>query len=162
MSELHQAYLNLGSNIDAEIYLPRAVELLKQAGRVDAVSTAWESLAVGTEGTNFLNACVLLITPLQPDELREKVLRPIEATLGRARGLDKFAPRKIDIDIVLFDETPFKLDNWEHAFVVVPLAELIPNFAHPTRGKSLAWVGAQMQISTWIVPRREVLDSWKL
>lgn len=159
MSE-RRAFLNLGSNIEAEIYLPRAVELLRAAGRVNAISTAWESLAVGTHGANFLNACVLFVTSLSADELKEKILRPIEAKLGRTRGLDKFAPRKIDIDIVLFDETVYKPDNWEHAFVVVPLAEIIPEFMHPTRGESLAQVAVHMRESTWLAPRSEVLKFW--
>jgi len=157
MSEAHRAFLNLGSNIEAQVYLPRTVELLRKAGRVEAVSTAWESLAVGTVGANFLNACVLFLTPYNADELKEKNLRPIEDTLRRTRGLDKFAPRNIDIDLVLFDETPYKPDNWEHAFVVVPLAEIIPEFIHPTRGESLMQVAAQMQESTWLAPRSEVL-----
>lgn len=159
--ENHNAFLNLGSNIEAEIYVPRAVELLRETGRVEAVSTAWESLAVGTDGANFLNACVLFVTPLSADELKEEILRPIEDTLGRTRGLDKFAPRKIDIDIVLFDETVYKPDNWEHAFVVVPLAEIIPEFMHPAHGKILAHVAAEMQESTWLVARSEVLKFWK-
>ena len=56
---MHQVYLSLGSNIQPEVNLPRAVELLQEYGKFIKVSRAWESEAVGSDGPNFLNACVL-------------------------------------------------------------------------------------------------------
>ena len=155
MSDLHQAYLSLGSNIRPEDQLPRAVQMLKEYGEVKAVSRAWESRAVGSDGPNFLNLCVLFLSGLQPYDLKEQIIRPIEARLGRIRSADKNAPRTIDLDIVLFDEQPLNIEFWAYAFVVVPLAELIPDFVHPVRGESLSKVAEQLQRQTWIVPHRE-------
>jgi len=155
MSNLHQAYLSLGSNIRPEDHLPRAVQLLKEYGEVKAVSRAWESRAVGSEGPNFLNLCVLILSDLQPYDLKEQIIRPIEARLGRIRSADKNAPRTIDLDIVLFDEQPLNIEFWAYAFVVVPLAELIPDFVHPVRRERFSKVAEQLQRQVWIVPHWE-------
>ncbi len=159
MNDLHHAYLSLGSNIEPEVHLPKAIQMLKDYGRFKAVSRVWESHAVGTDGPDFLNACVLFLSHLQPNDLKEQIIRPIEAGLGRVRHADKNAPRTIDLDIVLFDETPFNIEFWAYAFVVVPLAELIPNFIHPVRGEKLSRVAKQLQGQVWIVPRNDVLIS---
>ena len=157
MIKLHRTYLSLGSNIKAEVYLPKAMLLLGEVGQVEAVSSVWETHAVGSDGPNFLNACALFLTHLQPYELKEKIIRPIEAELGRIRYADKNAPRTIDIDIVLFDETPLNTEFWDYAFVAVPLAELIPDFEHPLRHKKLIRVAEQLQGQIWIVPRGDVV-----
>ncbi|WKZ41346.1 MAG: 2-amino-4-hydroxy-6-hydroxymethyldihydropteridine diphosphokinase [Anaerolineales bacterium] len=155
MSELHRAYLSLGSNIGAEVNLPKAVELLQGVGEIEAVSSVWESESVGFDGPNFLNACVLFLTPLGPVEFKEQIIRPIEAELGRVRSDEKNAPRTIDIDIVLYDENPLNTDFWEYAFVIVPLAELIPDFPHPASGEALA--RSVKQVSVWIQKREDVI-----
>lgn len=157
MSDLHRAWLCLGSNIDPASHLRQAVALLREHGEVPAISTAWESRAVGSAGPNFLNACVLLLTPLPPARLIEEIIRPIEARLGRTRSADRYAAREIDIDIVLYDEQPLRLDYWEQAFMLVPLAELLPGYRHPVTGKSLSQVAAGIRDTTWLVERPEVL-----
>jgi 2-amino-4-hydroxy-6-hydroxymethyldihydropteridine diphosphokinase len=158
-SEMHRAYLSIGSNIEPEIHLPQSIQLLRAYGEVESISSAWETHAVGSNGPNFLNACILFLTDLQPYELKEQIIRPIEARLGRVRSMDKNAPRPIDLDVVLFDDKPFNTDFWEYAFVTVPLAELIPNFIHPIRMKKLSRVSEQMQNATWIVRRDHITDS---
>lgn len=157
MTELHRVYLSLGSNIEAEKNLPKAMELLRKAGRIEMVSSIWESESVGFDGPNFLNLCLLLLSPLQPHEFKENVIRPIEAELGRVRYADKNAPRTIDIDIVLFDDTPLNTEFWDYAFVAVPLAELVPEFVHPLRGEKLIRVAEQAQGQVWIAKRNETI-----
>jgi 2-amino-4-hydroxy-6-hydroxymethyldihydropteridine diphosphokinase len=157
MSDQHHAYLNIGSNIEPRIHLPKAIRLLQNYGQVGAISTAWESHAFGSNGPDFLNACVLFITPLQPVDLKEQIVRPIESALGRTRSKDKYAPRTIDIDIVLFDSEPFSNEFWSNAFVVVPLAELVPDLYHPQNYEKLSRVAEHMRRQTWIVARPEVL-----
>ncbi len=156
MTELHRVYLSIGSNIQPEDHLPRAVQMLREVGQVRGVSSVWESEAVGSDGPNFLNACVLFMHGLQPVELKEQVIRPIEANLGRVRHADKNAPRTIDLDIVLFDDEPLNVNFWDYAFVVVPLAELLPDFQHPIRGEKLSRVSGQVKNDVWIAPRMDV------
>ncbi len=156
-SPLCSVYLNLGSNIEPEKHIPQAVKLLREAANVEAVSSVWETKSVGYDGANFLNVCVLINTNLQPNELKEKILRPIEDKIGRVRNENRYAPRPIDIDIILFDKTPHNLETWNHAFVIVPLAELIPNFIHPIEKKTLGEIAEQNQV--WIVKRADVVIS---
>jgi len=113
-----------------------------------AVSHVWESKPVGcTRQAPFLNAAVLLGTSRPPLALRAEILRRIEDSLGRTRACDeKNVPRTIDIDLVLFDTQVIEGDGWRlpdpaivsHSFVAVPLAELSPNYIHPTAGRTLA------------------------
>jgi 2-amino-4-hydroxy-6-hydroxymethyldihydropteridine diphosphokinase len=159
MDELHEVYLNIGSNIKPEYYLREAIRLLGEYGQVKAVSSAWQSHAFGSDGPDFLNACIQFLTPMAPRELKEQVIRPIEAKLGRVRSADKFAPRTIDIDIILFDDEPFGWEFWSNAFVVVPLADLLPDFHHPLNYEKLALVAAHMRRQTWIVARTDVLGA---
>lgn len=157
MSDLHLAYLNLGSNIQPETNLVRAVELLHDYGKVLRVSSAWESRSVGAEGPNYLNACVLFQTELMQVELKENVIRPIEAQLGRQRGENKYAPRTIDIDIVLFDDQPYNDKFWQYAFVIIPLAEIYPEYKNPLLGETLAQTAARLRSQVWMEARLEVL-----
>jgi len=157
MSEEHFAYLNLGSNIQPQFHLAKSVELLQDRGKVLKVSNAWESKSVGAEGPNYLNACVLFKTNLFQVDLKEKIIRPIEAQLGRKRNENKFAPRTIDIDIVLFDEKPYNDKFWKYAFVIVPLAEIHPEYQNPIMGESILQTAARLRSEVWIEARPEVL-----
>lgn len=158
-TEAHKACLCLGSNIQPETHLRKGIQLLRKHAEVTAHSTAWETRAVGsTDNPNYLNACVSLVTDLAPDRLIEEVIRPIEARLGRIRTEDKNAPRVIDIDLVLYDERPLRLEYWEEAFMLVPLAELIPEFIHPFHGQKLAEIAQEACKRTWILPHPEVLN----
>ena len=159
MEDLHEAYLNIGSNIEPEHHLRQTIRLLRKHGQIKAVSNAWQSHAFGSNGPDFLNVCVLFLTPLNDRELKEQVIRPIEAALGRVRGPDKYAPRTIDIDIILFDEEPFGWEFWSNAFVVVPLADLLPDFHHPLNYEPLSRVAEHMRRQTWIEARPNVLSN---
>ncbi|MCQ3937455.1 MAG: 2-amino-4-hydroxy-6-hydroxymethyldihydropteridine diphosphokinase [Chloroflexi bacterium] len=153
---MNSLYLSLGSNIEPEVNLPKAVQMLREVGKVEAISSVWETESVGFDGPNFLNACVIFLSPLEPVEFKEKIIRPIEARLERVRSSEKNAPRTIDIDIVLCGSQPLNTDFWEYAFVVVPLAELIPDFAHPARGEAIARVAAQVRGQVWMRKRGDV------
>ena len=157
MSEMHLAYLNLGSNIQPESNLPKAVELLSQYGEIQNISSVWASEPVGTIGNNYLNACVKFKTPLSSSELKESAIHPIEDQLGRERSKNKFAPRSMDIDIILFDDEPVNLGVWEVAFVVVPLADIYPNFKITSTGETALETATRLRRKVWLETRQGVL-----
>lgn len=162
MSESHLAYLNLGSNIQPEYNLVKAVELLHEYGEVLQTSNAWESKSVGSDGPNYLNACILFkSTHPQAVILKKDVIRPIEARLGRERNRNKFSPRTIDIDIVLFDNQPYNNKFWRYAFVIVPLAEIYPGYQNPIDGGNLAETATRLRSETWMETRPEVLSRFR-
>jgi 2-amino-4-hydroxy-6-hydroxymethyldihydropteridine diphosphokinase len=156
MGDLHRMILSLGSNIEAEINLPKAVQMLRVAGNVEAISSVWESESVGFNGPNFLNACVAILSPLGHVEFKEQIIRPIESNLGRVRSSEKNAPRPIDIDVELCDGKPVNAEYWRFAFVLIPLAELIPEFPHPASGEPLAKAAEKLRGQVWMRKREDV------
>jgi len=157
MSEIHLAYLNLGSNIQPETNLRKAVELLKAFGEVIQHSQVWESEPVGTTGNNYLNICIQFRTHLDAMALKERVIHPIEAQLGRKRGPDKFVPRSMDIDIILFDDQPISNECWKLAFVVIPLADIYPSFIIPTTGESVLGTATRLRQEVWLETRQGII-----
>src|SRR4030065_2646416 len=93
---LHAVYLGLGSNIAPQVNLPQAVALLRKSVRILALSNVWEAPPVSGPGPNFLNAAAWIQTRLSVEDLRDRVLRPIETRLGRGRPPDPNAPRPLD------------------------------------------------------------------
>ena len=160
MSDSHRTYLSLGSNIQPERNLVQAIDLLQNYGKLEKISNAWESESVGAEGPNYLNACVLLVTSLSQTALKEQALLPIELELGRQRSADRFAPRTIDIDIVIFDGVLCDDKYWEQAFVVVPLAEIYPDYQSPLRHESIRETATRLRQTIWLETRPNVLRSF--
>jgi len=160
MNELHKVYLNLGSNIQPEINLVKAIQILSEYGEVREVSNAWESQSVGAPAPNYLNACVLFLSPLNKADLKEKIIRPIEALVGRERNEDKYIPRTMDIDIILFDDQPHKDSFWNEAFVIIPLAELYPKYQNPITGETITETATRLRREVWTEVRPEVLSQF--
>jgi len=160
MNNSHLAYLSLGSNIQPEKNLVRAVHLLQEQGRMESISNAWESRSVGADGPNYLNACVAFATCLSWLELKEEVILPIELQLGRKRTENKYAPRTMDIDIILFDDHSCDEKSWEKAFVVVPLAEIYPGYLNPLRHETIRETATRLRRDIWMETRPQILSQF--
>lgn len=132
-----------------------AVRELDGAIGVARVSTAYQAEPVGASGTpTFLNAAVAVRTDLAPGELKYRVLRPIEARLGRERTSDPNAPRTIDIDIAMIGDQEIADDELaihvpdpdipRYAHLAFPLRDLDPALRHPAFDGSLAEIAASL------------------
>jgi GTP cyclohydrolase I len=150
-----RAVVSLGSNIDAAQNLPAAFDRLKrQAGfEVVAVSPIYRTAAIGPEGQpDFLNAAALVETELDPAGLRG-VMRLIEAEMGRRRTGEPFAPRVIDLDVVLFEGFSGEIDGTlipdptiaDHAHLAVPAADVAPSWEYGGDGDTLAAIAHPMR-----------------
>ena len=126
--EKHQVCLLLGSNIQPEQNIPRAVAHLQRQLLVLHASSLWQSGAIGSSGPDFINGALLVSTPMDANALKEQVIHPLEAQLGRVRTKDKNAPRTIDIDIILFDKVLLDPNLWKYAHRAVSVAELLPDY----------------------------------
>ncbi len=164
---LHRAYLALGTNIDPARNLQAAVEALGRFGHVRAASTVWQTAPLGFAAQpDFLNAVVLLETPLSAQALRERVITAIERKLGRVRTANKNGPRTIDIDLMLFDHAVLDLDGRHipdpeilaRPFVAIPLAEIAPDEVHPETGQTLRQIAARFDPAAENMrPRKDIL-----
>jgi GTP cyclohydrolase I len=152
MAELNRhvnAVILAGSNLDKERCLPEAIRRLRRNHdiQVKAVSACFESRSVGgpPDAPDFYNAAALVSTRLDPVALRH-ALHAIEDDLGRVRTQDPDEPRTIDLDIVLYGDVVEDYEDWslpepgfeEQMHVLIPAAEVAPNWVHPVSGETLS------------------------
>jgi 2-amino-4-hydroxy-6-hydroxymethyldihydropteridine diphosphokinase len=156
MVNFHIVYIGIGSNISPEEFLLRGINLLRQSVTLEKVSSVWETPPVGGQGNNFLNAAVRVRTDRTAEDLQQQILRPIEARLGRKRTADPNSPRTIDLDILIYDHQEVDQSLWEFAHICVPLAEIYPDYTHPTSSISLKSVADQMQSKSPILLRHDL------
>jgi 2-amino-4-hydroxy-6-hydroxymethyldihydropteridine diphosphokinase len=143
------AYVAVGSNIQPQRNIPRALELLIDQVQVTASSTFYRSAATGPYPPGkppaaFANGVWQIRTHIGPRELKFNILRTIEGQLGRARDNDKFADRTIDLDLILYnrlttDDGDLKIPDPGilRPFVAVPLLELAPDLVLPGMAEPL-------------------------
>lgn len=140
-----RVYLSLGSNLDPIANLKSALAELRAEFGTLAVSSAWQTDAVGFEGPAFINLAVGLDTDWTAQQL-DDWLHALEDAHGRRRDVPRFSSRTLDIDIVLFGDQlidgPGHLkvprDELRHAFVLGPLAEIAGDVVVPGSLESIA------------------------
>jgi 2-amino-4-hydroxy-6-hydroxymethyldihydropteridine diphosphokinase len=144
-----RVFLSLGSNLgDRRGYLEQALSQLgaHEAVRVITCSQVYETEPwpeVRVERTRwYLNGAVEIETELPPYRLLQ-VVQAIEQEAGRlrpARWTGEYADRTLDIDILFYDDRVLSDDDLqiphpllhERRFVLIPLADIAPEFEHPT------------------------------
>jgi 2-amino-4-hydroxy-6-hydroxymethyldihydropteridine diphosphokinase len=150
----NQIVISIGSNIDKEINLPLAIQLLAAQCRLIAASPVYETVPVGLiNQANFFNAAVLIQTNLDPLQFKQQVLIPIEQKLSRIRSAEKNAPRTIDLDISLVNNEIKDIDQNHHVpdpdllkfpHVAVPIADIVPHMPHPETGETMGNIAARL------------------
>ena len=134
-------YVAAGSNVDPLTHLRRALAELSSHYRL-RLSPAYRNKAVGFEGEDFIN----LVVGFDTDDAVEQViahLHEAEEACGRPRNAPKWAPRTMDLDLLLFGDlvreelrVP-RADLVKRAFMLRPMAELAPQVEHPLLKKSM-------------------------
>ena len=134
-------YFSLGSNIgDRYLNLSNCISLIeKNIGDIKSISSIYKNSAQGFIGDYFYNCCIEVSTLHEPLELIDKI-KFIELEMGRKkRNSEEYESRKIDIDIILYDNLIINETNLtiphprytERNFVLLPLAEINDQLADP-------------------------------
>ncbi|MEO0327953.1 MAG: 2-amino-4-hydroxy-6-hydroxymethyldihydropteridine diphosphokinase [Pseudomonadota bacterium] len=134
---METVYLGIGGNIgDVIANMDAVIRKLDALETVDvvAVSPVYKTPPWGIKEQDwFHNACVMLETGLDPDELLNECLN-IETQLHRVRDV-RWGPRTIDVDILVFGTRRVQTPNLtiphprmlERDFVLKPLSDIAPN-----------------------------------
>lgn len=139
-------YIGLGANTgNREANLRMALRGLTRMAHVETVSSLYETDAVGPEQPAFYNAVSRIETGLEPEPLL-RFLKTIEEEVGRRPGGERWGPRAIDLDILLYSDQTVETEDLtiphprlaERAFVLIPFAEIAPNATHPATGHTIA------------------------
>jgi 2-amino-4-hydroxy-6-hydroxymethyldihydropteridine diphosphokinase len=144
---MNTAFLLIGGNLrNREKNFETAKALIEQhCGVILNSSSLYETAAWGkTDQPSFLNQALEIETKLNAKRLMKRILK-LEKMMGRERK-EKYGPRIIDIDILLFNEEqydyPFlKIPHPEmqnRRFALTPLAEIAPDLRHPVFKKSIS------------------------
>lgn len=134
-----QVYIAAGSNIEPERHLAMAVRELERQFPDVRFSPWYRNRAVGFEGEDFINFVAGFPTGRAVMEVLG-ALHAIEALCGRPRQAPRWAPRSMDLDVLLYGDlmcqephlTLPRPDLLKRAYMLGPLAALAPDLVHPT------------------------------
>jgi 2-amino-4-hydroxy-6-hydroxymethyldihydropteridine diphosphokinase len=139
------AYIGIGSNLDDPIAQVKdafaELEMLPDS-ILQAKSSLYGSKPMGpADQPDYVNAVAAVDTLLSPEDL-QAALRQIEDLQGRDRSADKWGPRLLDLDLLLYGKKKINTPELtvphpgmhERDFVIIPLAEIAGNLNIPGRG----------------------------
>jgi 2-amino-4-hydroxy-6-hydroxymethyldihydropteridine diphosphokinase len=141
-----RVYVSVGANVAPERSILDGLGQLARRVHFTAISTFFRTPAIGRpDQEDYLNGVVALETDLEPLALKE-VLRSVERAMGRVRTDDAYAPRTLDLDILLYGNRVFKETGLEipdpdiaaRPFLAAGLIELNPSLTLPGDSRRLA------------------------
>lgn len=146
----YRVFIGLGSNLgNRRAHYQKALELIAGLPKTRVVkrSSLYESEPIGDAKNWYVNGVVEIETDFAPEKLLSR-LQAIEKVMGRKKTpqTKKWSSRKIDLDILLFDNYIVESRNLKiphpeiprRRFVLLPLSELAPQLAHPRLGTTVA------------------------
>jgi 2-amino-4-hydroxy-6-hydroxymethyldihydropteridine diphosphokinase len=153
MAELTPTFSNLavialGGNIgDSMTILDEAIAQIEATQGIKLIkySSWYQTKPVGgPPQADYINGCAIVETSLPPEQLLPMMLA-IEQDFGRVR-IERWGARTLDLDLIFYhdqiinDEPTLIVPHprmQERAFVLVPLAEIAPNWIDPRSGQSV-------------------------
>ncbi len=138
---MHKVFLGIGGNLgNKKENFIRCEKLIEnRVGKITSHSSVFETPPWGFQSeNNFWNCVVCLETEMPPEELLYEI-QQIENEFGRERKSTGYVSREMDIDILYFDDLFLENNTLiiphprihQRLFVLVPLAEIAPEFKHP-------------------------------
>lgn len=144
-------YVSIGSNIDPERHIRSCLRALVLEFDHLKVSPIYQNPAEGFVGDDFLNLVVAFETPDSAPQIARK-LNLIENLLGRLRAGEKFGPRTLDIDILLYGDEVIQFGKYsfprkelvKYPFMLKPLVDVCPDLKHPVTHELFSTLWAQL------------------
>lgn len=141
-----QCAIALGSNLGNSLnILEKTIYILDQLPEITLLSHShwYQTSPIGPPQPDYLNGCAILETHLVPDQLLQ-ILLNLEQQWGRVRQ-ERWGPRTLDLDLLLYGDLILKTQTLQiphprmtqRGFVLVPLAEIAPDWVHPVTKKAI-------------------------
>lgn len=137
-----EVYVGIGSNIDREKNIRGGLQALaRQFGKL-SLSPVYRCRAYGFHGDDFYNFCASFTTFKEIGQVLAEI-KQIEYDFGRRRGEEKFSPRTLDIDLLLYGDLVNETydipreDVYSYAFVIKPMSDMAPTLIHPNTGQTM-------------------------
>lgn len=136
-----EVLVGIGSNIERHRNIALAASQLRQYFGEVRFSPVFEAEAIGFKGDPFFNLVAQFECDVSLIEL-QRILKAIEAQSGRTGQESKWSGRTLDIDILTFGNVVGVIEGivlprpeiLENAYVLQPLAMLVPGHCHPEQG----------------------------
>lgn len=137
--------MSIGSNVEPERHVALALAGLRERFGEIEISPVYRTAAVGFEGDDFLNLVIAFDTDRSVESI-DSELDGIESAAGRSRDAARFAPRTLDLDLLLFGDAVIQRDGLriprkelvKYAFMLKPLVDIAGDRKHPQDGRSFA------------------------
>lgn len=147
------AFISIGSNIEPAENVRAAICSLARQTRLIGISMVYCTAALGRpEQPPYYNCVVEIETKAPPAEVKHGLLRAIENNLGRKRTEDKYAPRTIDLDLLVYGDLVLDAEGirlpdpeiLERPFLAIPLFELAPDMVLAGYGLRIGEIAARL------------------
>ncbi len=148
-------YISVGANINPERNIIRALTRLDESLPIMAVSNFYRTKAIDRpEQPDYLNGVIAVTYGGALRALKFNQLRKIETALGRERSRDTYAPRPIDLDIILCGDLIVREpgliipdpDIRQRPFLVAALLDIDPSIQLPDGRNALSAIGKSPQV----------------
>ena len=125
--QLNQAIIGIGSNIHPVKNIATAMKKIEAGHRIIKKSRFVETEPIWyLKQPDFVNGVIMIETDLRQDQLKAWLL-DTEKAMGRIRGENKYGPRSIDLDIVVWNGVIVDDDIYERQFLRDAVLEVYPN-----------------------------------
>ncbi|PCI29242.1 MAG: 2-amino-4-hydroxy-6-hydroxymethyldihydropteridine diphosphokinase [SAR324 cluster bacterium] len=124
------AIVDVGTNINPQENVNIAKDILSKEHQLLEASSVVRTKPIGnTHQPDFLNCALKIATELNREEFCQ-ALKSIETTMGRVKSEDKFGPRLIDLDLLVWNKKVVHQDYYDRGFVQKYVSEIEQDLQH--------------------------------
>lgn len=138
---MHKVYLGIGGNIgNKQNNFKEVYQIIEnELGKIEKTSSIYETPPWGFQSNDtFWNSVIEISSSYSAEEVLSKI-HSIEKKFDRKRGNEQYSSRKMDIDILYFDDIFMETKiliiphprMHQRKFVLVPLTEIAKDYKHP-------------------------------